>query len=66
VDAKVKARIADEGYDPAYGARPIKRAIQRILADPLAMAFLEGEFGDGDRIQATIGEAGDMVFHTVP
>ncbi|MEE8486666.1 MAG: AAA family ATPase, partial [Gemmatimonadota bacterium] len=66
VDEKVKSRIADEGYDPAYGARPIKRAIQRVLADPLAMAFLEGEFGDGDRIQATIGEAGDMVFQTVP
>lgn len=66
VDSALKARIADEGYDPAYGARPIKRAIQRILADPLAMAFLEGEFGDGDRIQAGIGEAGEVVFHTGP
>jgi len=62
VDAELKARIAEEGYDPAYGARPIKRAIQRLLADPLAMAFLDGEFGDGDQVQALIGEAGDVVF----
>jgi ATP-dependent Clp protease ATP-binding subunit ClpB len=62
VEAELKARIAEEGYDPAYGARPIKRAIQRLLADPLAMAFLDGEFGDGDQVQALIGEAGDVVF----
>jgi ATP-dependent Clp protease ATP-binding subunit ClpB len=66
VGPKLKDRIADEGYEPAYGARPVKRAIQRILADPLAMAFLEGEFTDGDRIQARIGEAGKVVFDTIP
>ena len=62
VEAELKARIAEEGYDPAYGARPIKRAIQRLLADPLAMAFLDGDFGDGDQVQALIGEADDVVF----
>jgi len=66
VDPELKTRIADAGYNPIYGARPIKRAIQKILADPLAMAFLEGEFTDGDRIQAGIGEAGEVTFHTNP
>ena len=44
--------LADEGYDPAYGARPIKRTMQRLLADPLALAILQGEFVDGDTIVA--------------
>ena len=45
-----KALIAREGYDPAFGARPLKRAIQRMLQDPLALALLDGRFKDGDRI----------------
>ena len=45
-----KAIIADEGYDPAYGARPLKRTLQRLVADPLALAILEGQFHDGDTI----------------
>jgi ATP-dependent Clp protease ATP-binding subunit ClpB len=44
--------IATEGYDPAYGARPLKRAVQRLLQNPLAMAVLEGRFGEGDHIVA--------------
>ena len=43
-------RIAEEGYDPAFGARPLKRAIQRELVDKLALKLLEGEFKDGDII----------------
>jgi ATP-dependent Clp protease ATP-binding subunit ClpB len=39
-----------EGYDPAYGARPLKRTIQRRVLDPLAMKVLQGEFGEGDRV----------------
>ena len=42
--------IATEGYDPAFGARPLKRAIQRLLQNPLALRLLEGEFSDGDTI----------------
>jgi len=42
--------IAEEGHDPAYGARPLKRAIQRLVQNPLAMRVLEGEFGDGDTV----------------
>jgi ATP-dependent Clp protease ATP-binding subunit ClpB len=54
LEATPEARrlIADAGYDPAFGARPLKRAIQRLVADPLAMAFLEGVFEDGDTVRA--------------
>ena len=40
-----------EGYDPVYGARPLKRAIQRLLQNPLALAVLEGKYSEGDRIR---------------
>ncbi len=53
--------IADEGYDPAYGARPLKRALQRLVADPLALAILEGEFQDGDTVVVD-ADAGSIVF----
>jgi len=50
--------LAKEGYDPTYGARPLKRAIQRYLQDPLAMKILAGEFVPGDEIRAEVaGEA---------
>jgi ATP-dependent Clp protease ATP-binding subunit ClpB len=42
--------IAEEGHDPSYGARPLKRAIQRLLQDPLALYLLEGEIPEGTRI----------------
>ncbi|HEX7240890.1 MAG TPA: ATP-dependent chaperone ClpB [Longimicrobiaceae bacterium] len=45
-----KKHVADEGYDPAYGARPLKRAIQRLVQNPLAIRVLEGEFREGDTI----------------
>ena len=45
-----KELIAEEGYDPAYGARPLKRAIQRLVQNPLALRVLEGEFDDGDTV----------------
>ncbi|HEU4630137.1 MAG TPA: ATP-dependent chaperone ClpB [Gemmatimonadaceae bacterium] len=54
--------IATEGYDPAFGARPIKRAVQRLLQNPLALAVLEGRFGDGDAILADAGPDGELVF----
>ena len=57
--AGAKALIASEGYEPAFGARPVKRAIQRIVQNPLALALLEGKFADGDRIRAT--PAGDAL-----
>ena len=45
-----RRRLADAGYDPAYGARPLKRAIQRWVEDPLAMKLLEGELSPGDTV----------------
>jgi ATP-dependent Clp protease ATP-binding subunit ClpB len=43
-------RIAELGYDPAYGARPVKRTLQQIVQDPLAMQLLEGKFLPGDTV----------------
>jgi ATP-dependent Clp protease ATP-binding subunit ClpB len=48
---QAKALIADKGYDPVYGARPLKRAIQRLIQDPLAVKILAGEFKEGDCVQ---------------
>jgi ATP-dependent Clp protease ATP-binding subunit ClpB len=45
-----KDRLVEEGYDPMYGARPLKRTIQRRVLDPLAMRVLAGEFAEGDRV----------------
>jgi ATP-dependent Clp protease ATP-binding subunit ClpB len=53
--------LADSGFDPVYGARPLKRAIQTNLQDKLAMKILEGTFNDGDTIEADV-ENGEMVF----
>jgi ATP-dependent Clp protease ATP-binding subunit ClpB len=49
--------LAERGYDPVFGARPLKRAMQRYLQDPLALALLEGEFGEGDTVE--VDAAGD-------
>jgi ATP-dependent Clp protease ATP-binding subunit ClpB len=46
-----KEALAEAGWDPAYGARPLKRAIQRLVENPLALRLLEGDFGDGDTIR---------------
>jgi ATP-dependent Clp protease ATP-binding subunit ClpB len=50
--------IVSEGYDPMYGARPLKRTIQRRVLDPLAMRVLEGEFREGDRLIVDVGDNG--------
>jgi ATP-dependent Clp protease ATP-binding subunit ClpB len=54
VDEAALDLLAEEGYDPTYGARPLKRVIQRRLQDPLAMAILEGRLRDGDRAQVLV------------
>jgi ATP-dependent Clp protease ATP-binding subunit ClpB len=51
VDAAAKKLLASEGYDPQFGARPLKRAIQEFLLDPLATKLLAGEFKPGDKIK---------------
>ncbi len=51
---EAKALLSREGYEPAFGARPLKRAIQRLLQNPLAMAVLDGTFVEGDHLKATV------------
>jgi ATP-dependent Clp protease ATP-binding subunit ClpB len=53
-----KDELVEEGYDPAYGARPLKRAIQREVLDPLALQVLEGRFGEGDTVTVDAGDHG--------
>ncbi len=62
VSDKAAAWLAHKGYDPVYGARPLKRVIQRHIADPLALALLEGYYGDGDTVVVDV--AGDAVVLT--
>jgi ATP-dependent Clp protease ATP-binding subunit ClpB len=61
LDADAKAWLADEGYDPVYGARPLKRVIQRQLQDPLAEMLLAGDILDGATIAVTAGAEGLIV-----
>jgi ATP-dependent Clp protease ATP-binding subunit ClpB len=61
LDADARTWLADEGYDPVYGARPLKRVIQRALQDQLAGMLLAGEIRDGDRVPVTAGADGLIV-----
>jgi ATP-dependent Clp protease ATP-binding subunit ClpB len=54
--------VADAGYDPVYGARPLKRALQRMIQDPLATRVLKGEFAPGDHVMVDEGKDGNLVF----
>ena len=55
-----KALLAEQGYDPLYGARPLRRVIQRVLENPLSSAILRGEFSEGDTITADVDGAGGL------
>jgi ATP-dependent Clp protease ATP-binding subunit ClpB len=59
---KTKKYIAKTGYSPVYGARPLKRALQKMILDDLSMQILEGNFTDGDRILADVTKNGDIHF----
>ncbi|MCX6355728.1 MAG: ATP-dependent chaperone ClpB [Candidatus Aureabacteria bacterium] len=69
-DNRISLRVTDAarrqlavlGYDPIYGARPLKRVIQRSLQDPLALKMLEGEFREGDTIEVDVGRGGEFAF----
>jgi ATP-dependent Clp protease ATP-binding subunit ClpB len=61
VSDAAKDLLAREGFDPVYGARPLKRAIQRLLQDPLARRLLEGQFHEGDTIRVDL-QGGELTF----
>jgi ATP-dependent Clp protease ATP-binding subunit ClpB len=56
---KAKEYLAQEGYDPAYGARPLKRTLQRKVQDPLALMLLEGKFAEGDSVVVDLDVTGE-------
>jgi ATP-dependent Clp protease ATP-binding subunit ClpB len=62
---EAKEALAEEGWDPAYGARPLKRAIQRLVENPLALRLLEGEFREGDTVRVDARD-GELVFEQAP
>ena len=61
IDEEAKRYLATAGYDPAYGARPLKRLIQRAIENPLALQLLDGTFAEGDTI-AVSAQDGGLVF----
>ena len=56
-----KEQLVETGWDPTYGARPLKRAIQRLVENPLALRLLEGDFAEGDTVLVD-AENGELVF----
>ena len=64
LDDDARALLGNLGYDPTYGARPLKRVIQRQLVDKLALKMLEGEFAEGDTVEVTV-EDGELSFAAV-
>ena len=58
LDDAARKWLADEGYDPVFGARPLKRVIQRALQDQLAEMLLAGDVQDGETVQVTPGRTG--------
>jgi ATP-dependent Clp protease ATP-binding subunit ClpB len=61
ISDRAREFLAHEGYDPAYGARPLKRALQRLVQDPLALMLLEGKFAEGDTVDVDLAREGDRL-----
>ena len=61
LDAEARKWLADEGYDPVFGARPLKRVIQRALQNPLAELLLAGDVKDGDTLKISVGVEGLII-----
>jgi len=66
ISAAAREALFREGYDPSFGARPLKRAIQKLLADPLALKILEGDIQAGDHVLVEVNRNGDFSFQPVP
>ena len=61
ITTRVKGFLADKGYDPHYGARPLKRTIQKYIQDPLALQILEGIFKEGDKLKADLDDKNEKI-----
>jgi len=61
VDESARRFLADKGYDAAYGARPLKRTIQKLVQDPLAEMILAGEVRDGDHVPVSATGSGLVI-----
>ena len=62
LDDKARDLLGEAGFDPVYGARPLKRAIQQQIENPLAQQLLQGRYAPGDRISVGIDEQGRLSF----
>jgi len=64
IDVSMEAQklLAEKGYDPAYGARPLKRIVQKYIQNPLALEMLEGQYKEGDVVQVDINQKKEFVF----
>jgi ATP-dependent Clp protease ATP-binding subunit ClpB len=62
VTKEAREVLADRGFDPVYGARPLKRVIQKDVQNPLAMKILSGEYGEGDTALVSVDKKGDLTF----
>jgi len=61
ITTRVKGFLADKGYDPHYGARPLKRTIQKYIQDPLALQVLEDKYKEGDKLKADLDEKNEKI-----
>jgi len=66
VDRSAREYLAEKGYDPDFGARPLKRTIQRKVQDPLALKVVAGEISEGDTVRVTTGPEGSQFSIVVP
>jgi ATP-dependent Clp protease ATP-binding subunit ClpB len=66
ISDRAKEQLAKSGYDPAFGARPLKRALQKLIIDPLAMKLLEGKFKPGDIVFVNAGDDGKVELSLEP
>jgi ATP-dependent Clp protease ATP-binding subunit ClpB len=62
ISAAAQKKLADRGYDPVYGARPLKRILQQDIQNPLAMQILEGRYAEGDTVRVDLDEKGEYSF----
>ena len=61
VDERAQHWLADRGYDPEFGARPVKRLLQRTILEPLSRAILAGQFGRGDIVRVIVSDDGESL-----